>query len=143
MKVKIQPRIDTGAVLESRGLGGSSAARKHLAATVARLSKPYVPMSAGAGAHMKDKAQIMEDGKGVLYGGPYAHYQYHGEVMGPNYTNGKGRFWSGKAPKQYTGKPIDYHGAPLRGKEWDKRMMADRGDEVVDDLAKYVGGKRK
>lgn len=131
MKVKIQPHIEVGAILKSRGLGNSDAARRYLATKVARLSRPYVPMSAGAGAHMKDQAQILEGGKGILYNTPYAHYQYYGEVM------------AGRAPKQYTGRPIDYHGAPLRGKQWDKRMMADQGDEVIDSLAKYVGGKRK
>lgn len=123
--------VNAASVLRKRGLGDSTAARKRLAATVARLCGPYVPMSAGAAAHMKDQRQIAEDGSEILYPGPYAHYQYKGEVM------------AGRAPKHYTGRDIDYHGGPMRGKEWDKRMMADRGDEVVDDLAKFVGGKRK
>lgn len=123
--------VDPSAILNKRGLGGSTAARKHLASTVARLCDPYTPMSAGAGAHMKDQKQIAEDGSKILYPGPYAHYQHKGEVM------------AGRAPKHYTGKAIRYHGGPMRGKEWDKRMMADRGGEVVDDLAKFVGGKRK
>ncbi len=125
--------IDPAAILSSRGLGGSTAARKHLASTVARLCDPYVPMSAGSGVHMKDQKRINESSGAVelRYSGPYAHYQYKGEVM------------AGRAPKHYTGKAINYHSAPMRGKEWDKRMMADRGNEVVDDLANFVGGKRK
>ena len=123
--------IDSAAILRSRGLGGSTAARKHLASTVKRLCDPYVPMGSGSGAHMKNSAQVAEDGSQLLYPGPYAHYQYKGEVM------------AGRAPKHYTGRDISYHGAPMRGKEWDKRMMADRGDEVIDDLAQFVGGKRK
>lgn len=145
MSVKIN--VNSLAILNSRGLGSSTRARKHLASTVGRLCDPYVPMSAGSGAHMKNQRQVVKaENSGavvLIYDGPYAHYQYKGEVMGPNYTNGKGRFWSGKAPKYYTGRAIQYHGAPMRGKEWDKRMMADRGDEVIDDLAKFVGGKRK
>lgn len=128
MKVKIHPHIEPGPILDTRGLGGSTAARKHLANTVARLSDPYVPMQQGI---LKNTRQIDVDGKAILYNQPYAHYQYYGEVMG------------GRAPKQYTGAKNDYHGKPMRGKEWDKRMLADRGDEVVDDLAKFVGGKRK
>ena len=123
--------VNASSILYKRGLGDSTAARKRLASTVVRLCDPYVPMSAGAAAHMKDQRQIAEDGSEILYPGPYAHYQYKGEVM------------AGRAPKHYTGRDIDYHGGPMRGKEWDKRMMADRGDEVVDDLAKFVGGKRK
>jgi len=125
--------INSATILSRRRLGGSTAARKYLASTVARLCDPYVPMSAGSGAHMKNQKEINEsDGTTELrYPGPHAHYQYKGEVM------------AGRAPKHYTGKAIQYHDAPMRGKEWDKRMMADRGDEVVDDLADFVGGKRK
>lgn len=122
--------VDPAAILKSRGLGGSTAARRHLASTVARLCDPYVPMRQG---FLKNQEKITEDGGAVavVYTEPYAHYQYRGEVM------------AGRAPKHYTGRPMDHHGAPMRGKEWDKRMMADRGDEVVDDLAKFVGGERK
>jgi hypothetical protein len=30
----------------------------------------------------------------------------------------------------------------MRGKEWDKRMMADRGEDVATALAAAIGGKR-
>ena len=30
-----------------------------------------------------------------------------------------------------------------RGKEWDKRMMADQGKDVVSSVAEFVGGKAK
>lgn len=125
--------VDTSAILNRRGLGNSTKARLYLAATVRRLCDPYVPKSAGAGAHMKNQAEINESGRAVelRYPGPYAHYQYVGDVM------------AGRAPKHYTGRPIQYTDGPMRGKEWDKRMMADRGDEVVDALAGYVGGERK
>lgn len=123
--------VNSSAILRKRGLGDSTAARKHLASTVKRLCDPYVPMSSGSAAHMKNSAQVAEDGSQILYPGPYAHYQYKGEVM------------AGRAPKHYTGRDIQYNDAPMRGKEWDKRMMADRGNEVIDDLAKFVGGKRK
>ncbi len=126
--MKIISHIETAAILNSRGLGGSTRARVHLANTVARLSDPYVPMQQGV---LKNNRQIMEDGKGIRYNQPYAHYQYYGQVM------------AGRAPKHYTGKAIHYHGGPMRGANWDKRMMADRGNEVVDDLARFLGGKRK
>lgn len=133
MSVKIN--VNPPAILNSRGLGDSTKARKYLASTVARLCDPYVPMSGGSGAHMKNLRKIVKaensDAVALIYEGPYAHYQYKGEVM------------AGRAPKHYTGRAIDYTDDPMRGKEWDKRMMADRGDEVVDALANFVGGKRK
>lgn len=136
MSVKIN--VNPLAILNSRGLGSSTKAKRHMASTVARLSEPYTPMSAGSGAHMVNDRKVITAVEGsavaLFYSGPYAHYQYKGEVM------------AGRAPKHYTGRPIKYTDgdkSPMRGKEWDKRMMADRGDEVVDDLAKFVGGKRK
>lgn len=131
--MKLTVSISPAAILRKRGLGDSTKAKKYLAATVARLCDPYVPMSDGSGVHLKNMREINESGGDVelRYPGPYAHYQYRGEVM------------AGRAPKHYTGRPIQYSDAPMRGKEWDKRMMADRGDEVVDALAKYVGGRRK
>lgn len=130
-------RIDVNplAILNSRGLGNSVKAKRHMASTVGRLCQPYTPKSEGAGAHMVNQRKVVtaESGNEValVYEGPYAHYQYHGEVM------------VGRAPKHYTGRAINYTDGPMRGKEWDKRMMADRGDEVIDDLAEFVGGKRK
>lgn len=41
------------------------------------------------------------------------------------------------AQKQY----YENKGNGLRGKEWDKRMMADRGKEIVTGVANFIGGK--
>ncbi len=139
MKVKVN--INPQAILEARGLGSSNAATKFMAETVARLSDPYIPMSPGSGAHMKDGYTIASDGSSITYRGPYAHFQYVGEVM-VGVKTGSPYAKSGE-PKRGTGRPLTYHGAPMRGKEWTKRMMADRGDEVVKSLAVYVGGKPK
>jgi len=43
------------------------------------------------------------------------------------------------AQKQY----YENKGKGLRGKEWDKRMWSDRGEEIVQAVAKKVGGKAK
>ena len=43
------------------------------------------------------------------------------------------------AQKQYHENP----GNGLRGKYWDKRMMADRGGELVRSVADFCGGKAK
>lgn len=139
MKVKVN--INPQAILEARGLGSSNAATKFMAETVARLSDPYIPMSPGSGAHMKDGYTIASDGSSITYRGPYAHFQYVGEVM-VGVKTGSPYAKSGE-PKRGTGRPLTYHGAPMRGKEWTKRMMADRGDEVTKAVADFVGGKPK
>ena len=48
---------------------------------------------------------------------------------------------AGPAPKHYTGAPLTYSGAPMRGAHWERRMMADRGGELTKDVAKYVKGR--
>lgn len=138
MSVKIQVNIDPAAIQASRGLGSSDKVQVFIAENVARLCDPYVPMSAGAGAHMKEQYTIAPDGSSITYHGPYAHFQYVGEVM-VGVMSGSPWAMSGE-PKRYTGRPLDYHGGPMRGKGWDKRMLADRGDELVAAVADYIGG---
>lgn len=124
MKMDAEVNIDAEKILKKYGLGQSKEAQRFLAEDVERLCQPYVPMSAGSAAHMVDAARVTEDG--IIYPSPYAHYQYVGEVM------------AGRAPKHYTGQAINYHGAPMRGKQWDKRMMADKGKEVEKDFEIYL-----
>lgn len=68
--------ITPSKILAKHGLGGDNKARKYLATSVAKYCDPYVPMSAGAGAHLKNQKQIAPDGSKVTYPGPYAHYVY-------------------------------------------------------------------
>lgn len=45
-------------------------------------------------------------------------------------------------PQVYSKKQYMHNrGKGLRGKLWDRRMWSDRGDEVVQSVAKFVGGK--
>lgn len=138
MSVNFKVDINVGKILKVRGLGGSKDAQKYLASEVKRFSDPYTPMQQG----MLQKATIASDGSTIIYTAPYAHYQWEGVVYGPNYTNGE-RFWSGKAPKTPTGKAISYSGAPMRGKQWTLRMMADKSKDIersMDAFFKQKGG---
>ena len=54
--------ITPSKILAKHGLGGDNKARKYLATSVAKYCDPYVPMSAGAGAHLKNQKQIAPDG---------------------------------------------------------------------------------
>ena len=121
MNLDIQVNIQAAEILARRGLGSSKAAQHHLASEVERLSQPYVPMQQGL---LQNSAQVNDDS--ITYTGPHSHYQYTGEAM------------AGRAPKHYTGKPLTYHGAPMRGKEWDKRMMADHSGEVEESLKNFI-----
>ena len=121
MKIKID--IPTAKILKERGLGSDKGARKYLASEVKRLCDPYVPMQQGM---LKNNATIAADGSYIVYTQPYAHYQYYGKVM------------AGRAPKQYTGDDLTYHGAPMRGPLWDKRMIADKSKDLEKSLDAYI-----
>lgn len=120
MSVKVD--LPKAEILKRFGLGGSDKVRKYIASQVKRLCDPYVPMQQG---NLKNNATIAADGSYIVYNQPYAHYQYYGEVM------------AGRAPKQYTGNAINYHGAN-RGKQWDKRMLADKSKDLERSIDAYI-----
>ena len=122
MNIKIDINVDK--ILSERGLNNGKV-QKYLASEVVRLSDKYVPFQQGA---LKNQRTIASDGSQIVYTQPYAHYQYYGQVMG------------GRAPKHYTGDSLTYNGAPMRGARWTERMMADKRDEIVKNVEKYVGG---
>ena len=121
MSVKID--ISKAEILKNLGLGGNDKVRKYLASQVKRLCDPYVPMQQGL---LKNTATIAGDGSYIVYSQPYAHYQYYGKVM------------AGRAPKQYTGDDLTYHGAPMRGPQWEKRMLADKKQDLVKSVEAYI-----
>lgn len=123
MKVTVKVDVNTAKIMRQRGLGGDHGAQRFLASEVQRLSDPYIPMQQGM---LKNQNIIAQDGSSITYTQPYAHYQYYGQAM------------AGRAPKKYTGNELDYHGAPMRGKEWDKRMMADKREEIERNLEIFV-----
>lgn len=123
MKVKVTVDINTKKIMAARGMGSSNGLRKYIASEVARLSDPYVPMQQGI---LKNNRQIAQDGSEIVYSSPYAHYQWYGEAMG------------GRAPKKYTGKKLKYSGAPMRGKMWTVRMLADKREELERNIETYI-----
>lgn len=123
MKVKVN--IPTAKILKNMGLGGSNLVRKYIASEVKRLCDPYVPFQQGA---LKNITTIASDGSALVYTQPYAHYQYYGEAM------------AGRAPKKYTGEALTYSGAN-RGKEWDKRMLADKRNDLERSVEAFIKKK--
>lgn len=121
MRIKVD--INTAKILKSRGLGSDNGVQKYLASEVKRLSDPYVPMQQGM---LKNQSTIAADGSQLVYTQPYAHYQYYGKVM------------AGRAPKNYTGDDLTYHGAPMRGPQWEKRMLADKSKQLEQSVETFV-----
>ena len=128
MRISVRNTVNSKAILDRKGLGPDSKLLKYLAARVKLHCDPYVPKRSGI---LKNTAQVSADGSELVYNQPYAHYQYHGMAM------------AGRAPKHYTGKALQYHGAPMRGAQWEKRMLADHVHDLEQEVAAYInGGKR-
>ena len=125
MPTKVNVQLNTAQILESRGLGADKKAQQFFCNEVWRMSDPYTPMDNG---NLKSNVSLASDGSSLTYNSPYARYQYYGNVMAGN-------------PRQATGNHLTYAGAQMRGKEWTKRMWADRGQEIVKSVAAFIGGR--
>ena len=133
MNIHITTTIHVSGLERAAGMVRSKELQKYLAARVRIRNLPYVPMASGA------LAQINSDGSLLTYPGPYAHYQYYGQVMGPNVLTKLGwRSMAKKGGKHYTGKALNYNGAPMRGSRWDKRMLADHRSTLEQDVAAFL-----
>lgn len=106
-----------------------------------RMYKKYVPFKTG---DLRDTVVI--EPKQITHTQPYAHYQYTGEVYGPNYPitqNGihVGYYSTPNRKKKPTGKMLKYRN-PLASKEWDKRAEATQKPKLVSSLQKYINDGR-
>ena len=104
----------------------------------------YTPWDSGTLAKSAYGATQIGSGK-VVYPGPYAHYQYYGEVYGPNipvFDDDSGtptRFFSRPGEKKHpTGRPLHYKTDvnPLAGSFWFERMKADHLEELLETAKK-------
>lgn len=137
MKIEVK-RIECNPdkVAASRDFRG---AEKYMAARFKAYCDPYVPLAPKAGGTLKNTAFV--GANYVRYLGPYARFQYHGFVMVGVMTHSP---WARRGePKRVTGKRLTYSGGGQRGPDWDKRMLAQRGDELRQDVANYLKAKPK
>lgn len=102
---------DTQKVLLKRHLNKNGQAQIKFTKEVAKECNNYVPFLTG---RLKDMSIELQTSK-IIYNAPYAAKQY--------YTNGGG------------------NKGPLRGKLWDKRMWSDKGDKIIQTIARFCGGR--
>lgn len=115
---------------------------------VVDYSIPYVPFDTGGLS--RSPADVTDYGSGrVIYPGPYAHYQYMGEVYGPNIPIIKGdeivSWWSPPGQRKTpTGRPLKYDQTinALAGSFWIERMKADRMADLVREVSKLVANQK-
>lgn len=134
------------AIVNRLGLGRDGDVQAQVTRIINQRITRYMPYQTGVLStkpkkHIKSPTEIE-----VL--GPYARYQYYGELMVDHIT---GSAWSPKYGwKVRTGIPLKYHrpehgengaGNPLAGPKWDQRMMAAEGDQIAAEIQEYVDRK--
>ena len=105
---------------------------------------PYVPAENMVLA--QNVRTYVDGGKGIVeYLSPYAHYQYAGEVYGPNYPIYDGNTivgWCSPPHKTPTGRSLKHSKFrhPLATSEWDKAMMTARKGGLTKAYQRYLNG---
>ena len=131
--MKVVCSIDTGEVLRKRGLQPGGPVQQMFTVECAKLMDKYVPMQSGM---LKNTRFVGPDY--VEYRQPYAHYQYRGVL----YLTPSGSSWARLGERKHpTGRELTYHGEPMRGKEWDRRMWADHKKRLLKKVARACGGR--
>ncbi len=120
--------------------GQYSRAQVFVDSEVLRLSAPYIPFQTS----MLQKSGILGTVPGsgtVEWIAPYAKYLYYGHVMVSPTT---GSPWAKKGErKTLTDRPINYNGAPKRGRLWFERMKVDHKKTILEGARKVAGGGAK
>lgn len=118
IKLKMHLELDSEQEIKlRRKLNKDGDAQKFFTHEVRRMCDPYVPFDKGP---LKNTA--IEDVHTITYVQSYAATNYYGNT-------GHGTQGLSNGGK--------------RGRQWDRRMMADHGEEIVESVANYVGGRSK
>lgn len=133
-------------MLVRRNLQRGGKVQKFIDAEVIRQCEPYVPFDEGVLTASASIATRVGSGE-VIYNTPYAHYQYYGEVYGPNIPMTIGGEQTFRSPsgarKVPTGQKLTYNKEvhPLAGSFWFHRMVADHKKDILEG-AKNIAGVR-
>lgn len=125
----------------------NSKAQLYLANEAKRHMDPYVPADNLALA--QNVRVYTEKGIGVVeYNSPYAHYQWEGELYGPNYPiEDKGTVVGFLSPphKTPTGRKLHYSTFrhPLATSHWDEAMKRAKKSDLEKSMQKYIDGGGK
>lgn len=130
---------------EKKTKAGLDRAQRAIDSGVLRYSELFLPFQSGGLRNSGITGTKVGSGR-VRWIAPQAHYLYEGKVMGPNiplHENGQLVGFFSKAPKEYTGEALKFHGAPKRGARWFHRMKRVHGADIVEDAnrAYRKGGK--
>ena len=145
IKTKIQIKMKpTEQIVKRLGLDATGDVQKQFTNIVNRRITRYMP--AGPQAVLSTKLKRIKSPTEIEVDAPYAHYQYKGEVWGPNIPRIENGvvvgYWSPPI-KHPTGRKLKYSKAynRLAGPFWDKRLMAAEGKAIVADIQRYIDRK--
>lgn len=143
MDVKLEWKKSPKEIAKEKVGGGDN--MLFLANQAAELMDPYVPADNLVLA--QNIVITADDERGhITYASPYAHYQWEGELYGPNYpiTDG-GEIVGFYSPphKTPTGKRLQHSDFrhPLATDHWDKAMMTARKDDLAKAYENHLKGK--
>lgn len=127
---------------DARITGNLRECQKVLNLQVAADCDPYIPFQQGQLRNSLVYPQGVYGGE-LEWNAPHAHYQYTGEVYGPNIpikdSAGNTTGWYSPPKKRPTGRPLTYH-TPGTGKEWFEVAKERKGKQWID-LVKKTAGK--
>lgn len=132
MKFNVDIKINSAEkIIKDHGLDDNGSVTEHFRNTVDRFMDPYIP---SASTDLK-KLKIYPNKYTIKYISLYSHYHYKGKLM----LTKSGSSWAKLGEKKYyTNTDMRYQGAPKRGPEWDKRMMNDRKQDVINDIENFI-----
>lgn len=115
MPVKLKP---TSQIKARLGIEPNGRVQKFFTNTCYKHMDKYVPQRDG---NLRSIVDIQADS--ITYESPYARYQYYGV-------------------REDGSRPVKNYTTPGTGTYWDKRMVSAEMSEVIEEVQKYVGGRR-
>ena len=144
---RLNVQLDPDDILVKFGLEPGGLVQQVIDQTVIDYCQPYVPASPDRTLEFSAQAATKIGSGQVVWATPYAHYQYVGEVYGPNIpildpdTGTLMGFFSPLGRKKHpTGRKLTYDTAqnPMAGPRWFERMKADKLNDILDTARKAV-----
>lgn len=146
----ITPRVNK--LLEKFNLKSGGKVQQVIDKLIMDYDQDYCPWDTGLLAASPYSVTVIGSGE-VIYPGPYAHYQYYGEVYGPNIWNEDQHIKNAPSPyfsppgqkKHPTGRELQYDTSKnaLAGPYWFERMKADHVDDIVEEAQKAATGRKR
>lgn len=129
-------------LIRKKGLDRDGDIQRTLTHIICGRMTRYMPASSPTRV-LATKKKFVKSPTEIEVAGPYAHYQYEGEVWGPNIPikeNGIVVGWWSPPVKYPTGRRLKHSRAvnPDAGPLWDKRLMDAEGDAIKADIERYI-----